>query len=74
MKTEGPNYAAVGLNQRVKLSCRVTRYKSKHLLPPAFCRLELIKINLLFFENNFQEYHQSIKQFGYVLGPIFCRA
>ena len=30
--------------------------------------------NQLFFEKFFQEYHQSVKQFGYRSGPTFCWA
>ena len=35
------------------------------------CQLFFFKIN--FFKNNFQEYHQSVKQFGSRSGPSFVR-
>ena len=49
----------------------------KHKNRPAckkltLCPLGIFKIN--FFEIFFQEYHQSVKQFGSRSGPTFCRA
>ena len=37
-----------------------------------FCCLWIF-LKLLFFKNIFQEYHQSVKQFGSRSGPTFCR-
>ena len=34
-----------------------------------FCRLLIFSNSILFF----QEYHQSVKQFGFRSGPKFCR-
>ena len=39
----------------------------------AFCRL-LLFFKSNFFEKLFQEYHQSVKQFGSRSGPTFCQA
>ena len=39
----------------------------------AFCRLLIFFINI-FVKKNFQEYHQSVKQFGSRSGPSSCRA
>ena len=39
----------------------------------AFCRL-LIFVEINVFEKFFQEYHQSVKQFGSRSGPTYCRA
>ena len=37
-----------------------------------FCRL-LIFFKITFFKKLFQQYHQSVKQFGSRSGPTFCR-
>ena len=34
----------------------------------------LIFFNINFFQKSFQEYHQSVEQYGSRSGPTFCRA
>ena len=46
-----------------------------HYLVMSACFCRLLKIFQIYvFEKFFQEYHQSVKQFGSGSGPTFCRA
>ena len=61
-------WVRVGVEYTSRGLCMMKRFSSILL----FADLSFLNIN--FFEKFFQEFHQSVKQFGSRSGPMFCRA
>ena len=58
---------------RVTQKKNITELFAYWVILHAFCHL-LILFKINFLEKFFQEYYQSVKQFGSRSGPTFCRA
>ena len=78
------NIKPKGNNKYVLVSTLPASDNCRLLITLTLCPLEKVVYMLFcsvlifsksnFFKNFFQEYHQSVKQFGFRSGPTFCRA